>query len=147
VAPCNVVVGHYLHPKEGDSKVLRNVNILPQRHMVSQHIRPGLESSPPRKPRISHGYYFVTTFILCLFEILAFAILFSLIEASLLITAASQLESRTVLYRSETGSMDSNSTKDVGCRWGVELRTEVSGQLTLRPGILSHRRGAPVPVG
>jgi hypothetical protein len=42
-----------LHPENGDSKVLRNVGILPYRYTASQTWRPRLVSSPLWKPGIS----------------------------------------------------------------------------------------------
>jgi len=61
VMPCNVV-GYQrfgnpcclrLHPEEGGSMDLWNVDILPQYYTASQSIRTLFESSPPRKPQMS----------------------------------------------------------------------------------------------
>jgi len=48
------VVGYHLHPEDGGSMVLRNVGILPWHYTASHPRRPRLESSPPRRPQISH---------------------------------------------------------------------------------------------
>jgi hypothetical protein len=51
VMVCSVAIGYFKRfgrpsPHDGDSKVLKNVDILPQYYMVSQPRRPQLESSP-----------------------------------------------------------------------------------------------------
>jgi len=65
VTPRSVAVGYQrfgrpppmfrVHPKDGGSKVLRNVGVLPQHYAASQSRRPRFEPSPPGKPQISHS--------------------------------------------------------------------------------------------
>jgi len=36
VKPCRIVVGHHIHPEDGDSKALRSVGILTHHYPASQ---------------------------------------------------------------------------------------------------------------
>jgi len=51
MTPCGVAIGHYLHPEDGSSKVIRNVGNLPQHCTASQHIITRFESLPPWRPQ------------------------------------------------------------------------------------------------